>query len=136
MNRPIKYRLRIDNEVVGFEKWCPSVYGSVDGRLFLKTNDSQWTFKYIPHNHKDQFTDLCEIKTRKEIYENDICENQYGWIGTIIWDSDIPLGETVPFTGWWWKCKEEKDGKFPFNVDTKTKIIGNVFQNKDLLEKK
>lgn len=128
INREIKLRLRIGDKIVGYEKWIAG------GWIYKPLNDV-WSTKYIPHTDKDQFTGLCD-KNKREIYEGDICENQYGWIGTIIWDSDKPFGATVPFTGWWWKCKEEKDGKFPLDVDKKTRIIGNVFQNKDLLEKK
>ena len=137
--RVIKFRLGIGNEIVGYEKWV-KVRGSNSKWFYCKdpngsSPDFIWTPNFIYHTDKDQFTGLSD-KNGKEIYEGDVCRNEYGWIGSIVFDSDIPVGKTCLFIGWWWKCREKRDGKFPFHVDKKTVILGNKFENPELLKEK
>ena len=68
MDRPIKYRLRIGDRVVGYEKWSP-----LGGWFYSTDGLCDWNNKYIPHTHKDQFTGLHDIKG-VEGYHKDIWE--------------------------------------------------------------
>jgi len=129
--REIRFRLRIGDKIVGWEKWCPSVGGNVDGRLFVKPNGcAGWD--YIPHTDKDQFTGLCDRKG-KEIYEGDILRRHLtGTLYSILevfWNEETSGFCTRPHTPYGSNpLEKEKAGWY--------EIVGNVFQNKDLLKEK
>jgi len=84
--RPIKFRLRIGDKVVGYEK-------QVGGGWFYKPLNDVWSTKYIPHSEKDQFTGSYDQtkEIKGEIYEGDTVRNQDGeevLVGKVIWDVD------------------------------------------------
>lgn len=117
--RGIKFRLRLGDKIVGYEEWVGEYW------LYSTKNCLPWSDEFIPHTDKDQFTGLCD-KKGKEIYEGDIARHyKFG-------DFDLKepiVGEVVIET-----TRGVTIGSWPASKDIE--IIGNVFQNKDLLEKK
>lgn len=79
-----------------------------------------------------QFTGLCDRKGQ-EIYEGDILKLKQSGIGRVVWDKKK--------MGFYWIQKPYKEHEFMSGVQEfdgikGIEIIGNVFQNKDLLEEK
>jgi uncharacterized phage protein (TIGR01671 family) len=80
------------------------------------TTDQEYMSKYILM----QFTGLKD-KNGKEIYEGDIVRCPDGWIGTVYWDNDN--------LQWW--AKDHKLSEL-----NKPEVIGNIYENPELLEGK
>ena len=111
--REIKFRLRFGNEVRGYEK-------NHNGEWRCSKDRKIWVTTWIPHTDKDQFTSSLDTKTGEEIYEKDICRQTF--------NHKTSVGEVrfSPSQGWLvgnWPL-------WPHDIE----IIGNVFQNKDLLK--
>lgn len=80
MSTKIKFRLRLDEEIVGYEKWYPGerCEGTRPGEFYWRANPCwlyskngiNWTPTLIFHNHKDRFTGKQDRKG-KDIYEQD-----------------------------------------------------------------
>lgn len=128
---PKKYRLRIGDEIVGWEKntqvvptksWFGGCWSHCE--WYYSRDGKSWSKDYIVHGDKDQFTGLCD-KKGKEIYEGDILkafdknyEVKFITTGSKMFvDYGYPDKHNAPCDDW-------------------AEIIGNVFQNKDLLKEK
>ena len=136
MNREIKFRLRIDNKIVGFEKWYEGETMTAEKRtgaepqwLYSKDNEF-WSPEYIYHDQKDQFTGLTD-KNGKEIYEGDIVEHYCDKerkaecchsIYQIVWEES---GFTIPGCSF---ILDQRDWGNRFEV------IGNIYENPELLK--
>ena len=118
--REIKFRLRRDNIIVGYEKWD----GSFDDWSYSVDGECCWTRRPIGHNEKDQCTGL-EDRNGKEICEGDIV-NTTGYDNQqIVEYREIEASDdmTAPGIG------------FQFNsFPGEMKIIGNIYENKELLK--
>ena len=119
--REIKFRLRIHNKIVGYEKWYSGNFGEITSAkpcwLYSKDNVN-WSPNYIYHTHKDQDTGRKD-KNGKEVCEGDIVR--------------------------WWTTKAEviyKNEEFTTNVTPENdkpywiacEVIGNIWENKELLK--
>lgn len=136
--REIKFRLRIDNKVVGYEKWYRSKKQTKDDKTGAKAqwlyskDDKYWNPKYIEHDEKDQYTGLKD-KNGKEIYGGDILrlvddngktfDSTVRWIN---WDSSFRL---VELKNW------DKDIGTDLLIEPVgqhlaiQKVIGNIYEN-------
>lgn len=75
----IKFRLRRDNKIVGYEKWYSGYQKECDpcsaNPCWLYSKDNKfWTPHFVPyHNYKDLYAGLKDKNNKvKEIYEGDI----------------------------------------------------------------
>lgn len=113
--REMKFRLRVGDKVVGYEKWSP-----LGGWFYSTDGLCDWNNKYIPHTDKDQFTGLCD-KKGKEAYFEDL----YKISGS---DKVYHISKSFDYSQ---MCNVETLFKY-----CRAEIIGNMFQNPELLEKK
>jgi len=130
MNRPLKFRVWVEESKCwgGFETWIGDSYCGLDEHDVIVT-------QYI--GFKDT--------QGREIYEGDIIEYDErqigGWhgIGEVIYNTDMSFYGAPNFGMWSCKIlsrenmKENQTGigysVFPFNA----KVIGNIFENKNLI---
>lgn len=133
INREIKFRLRIGKEIVGYEKWCVGD-GSDSKWIYCKNfegkyPDNVWRSEPIYHTTKDQFTGFLD-KNKKEIYEGDILATELVLNVTVFWSPQY--GQ--------WRGKYHKENiylpecEINDSVTYTSKIIGNIFENPELLE--
>ena len=87
-----------------------------------------------------QYTNLKD-RGGKKIYEGDIIKMyDLGWVGKVIYKTDIQFSDNTNLTGWWFQCKEAKDGSFPLRTDSNyyvgnvLKVVGNMWENPELLK--
>ncbi|MBA7560824.1 hypothetical protein ES695_20305 [Candidatus Atribacteria bacterium 1244-E10-H5-B2] len=118
--RAIKFRLRIGNEILGYEQWYIGD-GSNSHWEYLKVNSNTWRPDFIYHTRKDQYIGTTD-KNKKEIYGGDILRtNEAGWVGAVHFhDGRFYL--------------EDSKGGFSYRPDWGLcEIIGNIYQNPELL---
>ncbi len=132
--RNIKFRVIINNKVVGYEKLEDSVWKSTMISLNPK-NFVRWspvTFSAFKNAVRSQFTGLLD-KNGKEIYEGDIVkgkcfsgwdEQPYSFVGQVIF---------APHCDYQVRLSDNK-GHTPEINDT-YKVIGNIFENPELIKK-
>lgn len=96
MVRELKFRLIIDNKVVGYErwdtlaeKWCYDT--ELDGSFDIKN-------PFISHTDKRQFSNRVDVKGR-ELYDEEKVKHVYtGKPGTIVFSH---IGNDQGWTGFW-----------------------------------
>ena len=127
MNREIEFRLRIDNKIVGYERWYGGKKMS-DGDptgarpCWLYSKDGKhWDPDYIYHNQKDQSTGLKD-ENEKEIYEGDI-------ISHIGYDEQSKI-EFID--GGFWPTNFDNENGWPELIEVE--VIGNIYENSELLK--
>ena len=127
MEREIKFRLRADNKIVGYEKWYPGKTRGDGSREaspnWLYSEDGErWSPSYIFHNRKDPFTSLKD-HNGEAIFEGDIVRyGEHPEVHEIIWwpeYASFVTGKYGTITEVWAKQVE---------------VIGNVHENLELLE--
>ena len=137
MNREIKFRLRVNNRVVGYEKW----YGGEEKEESSVSAKPQWLYskdgkywnpEYIYHNRKDQFTGLLD-KNGKEIWEGDILRNTKSKeIFEVWWDIEMASFGGID------RAKEKiggvEYGPTLFPLSGKLEVVGNIYENPELLK--
>ena len=79
--------------------------------------------------HQMQFTSLYD-KNGKEIYEGDICQDEEGF-GVIYWDKDCWRYGFVLFDS-----SYSSDGEMLREMTNWCEVIGNIYENPELLEAK
>jgi len=134
MQRQLKFRLRIDEKVVGYEKWYAGKRAHIsdpvgaDPQWLYSEDDKYWNPARIFHNKKDEWTGLKD-KNGKEIYEGDIiskprmgakAQAKWGNYKHIVQWGDIDGEGGIYGVG------------FPVFSDG-YEVIGNIYENPELL---
>ena len=125
--REIKFRLRVENKIVGYEKWHCGHRKSNDFEeakpQWLYSKDGvRWRPDFIYHNKKDQYTGI-EDKNESEVYDGDIlCWEKYE-------------GKEMQ-TRWVVKWVESKACYYDWTPRNGAMILGNIYENPELLEQK
>jgi len=128
--KDLKFRLRIGNKIVGYEKWYPGAGDQAKAQWLYSKDGQYWNPEYIYHSEKDQFTGLRD-RQGKEIYEGDIVRYSEHYCG------DSTEKECVEVVEW-----DENEASYPWNL-TNTgfmdgpkwcEVIGNIYENPDLLK--
>ncbi len=125
MNREIKFRV-----------WC-NVYKEMKtveqlwfwGRATIVSGKSFEDIAPVVDYELMQFTGLLD-KYGKEIYEGDVVSRE---VETWNWES-TRYYEVVFEEGWF--CLKRKDSLYSFSWHLKEEVIGNVFENPELLSPK
>ena len=126
MSREIKFRAkRLDNNqwVIGY--YLPTQYGEKHFIYFALEFLNEHTRIEIDPKTLGQFTGLKD-KNGKEIYEGDVVfseSNQYYKQDEIVWDC-YEMG---------WDIGKKDSWKLRSPMSSKTEIIGNIYENPELI---
>ena len=139
--REIKFRLRVDDAVVGYEKWYSGARNketrqwTAMPQWLYSPEGEYWNPKSIYHTHKDQYTGLKD-KNDTEIYEGDIMHLKCIWRGEMetYWDNAV-----VFFRNDGWKVGFPPDGQgqslwYNWILDNNSEVIVNIHENPGLLK--
>jgi len=153
--REIKFRLILDNKIVGYEKWYAGKRNPQTGlweaedRWLYSKDGKYWNPQYIYHHKKDMYTGL-KIRD-KEVYEGDII--QLKWESGID-DNDNPKYETENILVYWdedacnflvqWSGFEYEKMAVGYAPDwwdndenrIEFEVIGNIYENPELLKER
>ena len=138
--REIKFRLRLDNEIVGYEKWysgeraevTPDTPGDLYWRAspvwLYSTDGKRWTPTLILHNRKDPCTNRPD-KNGAEIYEGDIIKpiDERPWNYEVYWD-DRSSSWRLRIHG---EMQYDKTTSLMFAQ--RMEICGNIWENPELI---
>jgi YopX protein len=134
--REIKFRLLLENQIVGYERWYPGVWdsGSESWRAIpcwlYSAVGELWAPGRLAHNYKEQWTGTYD-KEGLEIYEGDIIKavivfdsGQLPHMGRVIWSNDFAEYST-----------SNDAGETPFfeHIPYTREIIGNIHKSPELL---
>lgn len=126
MNRPIKFRLRVGNKIVGCEMWHAGTW------FYSKDEEKTWISELIFHDDKDTSTGLLD-KNGKGIYEGDIVKYSSISPGLYVGETDTPYVDTMVIK----YTEKESDGVIGFYVPhsyEEVEIIGNIYENPGLIK--
>lgn len=133
--REIKFRLRIDNKIVGYEAWDgadpsikPGWVYSKDGKIGVFGSIASWSPKFIPHRYKDQYTGLKD-KIGVEIYEGDVIRDA-GYVGVVDFKNRCFCIHFLNVPEDW----EPTYILFYHKDLLNCEVIGNIYENPELLE--
>lgn len=150
--REIKFRLRLGNRIVGYEKWysgqlAHSHWSASPCWLYSYDND-KWTPNYIWHDEKDQYASLKD-KNDQEIYEGDILKNEGGTKTRLSdsvvmpsphWELSEVVFDNASFMRIIRKQHNSYFGELPsgprkiFEPENYCEVIGNIYENPELTE--
>ena len=126
MSREIKFRAkRLDNNQLVIGYYLPTQYGEKHFIYFALEFLNEHTRIEIDPKTLGQYTGLLD-KNGKEIYEGDIVfteSNQYYKQDEIVWDC-FAMG---------WDIGKKDSWKLRSPMSSKTEIIGNIYENKELI---
>ena len=147
--REIKFRLIYHGKIVGYER---HEYNKENDHITIFHNEYNIEAvegAEVQHSHKDQFTGLLD-KNGVEIYEGDIIEMPYTWYESTgpernIEEEGVYRGEVVLWPSCGVRIKRPyrytiEDGKIKHSTHVGisayiSKVIGNIHQHPELLEK-
>lgn len=148
MNRVIKFRLRVDNAIVGYEKWFAGArndMGEVAKPQWLYSKDGEyWNPEPIHNRQKDEYTNLLD-KDGKEIYEGDVVRILYtDWPSQIGYELSLEeykksisrIGRVV-YAGGSFSIEFDKNhatGSLFEGTHGEKEVIGNIYENPELIE--